>query len=162
MNFEAACEGLPGKPANCVLVADRHYALTEGLHGLLGTLFKTVVMVADEGSLEETASRLHPEVAVVDLSLARQSGLHWLQRLHRRCPALKLIVLSVHDEPSVRQASFASGAAGFVLKRSIGTDLLPTIESVLYDPCGPPASPQPAPQLPSYSNAADFPHPTPA
>jgi DNA-binding NarL/FixJ family response regulator len=122
------------KTANCVLLANRHLGLAEGMHGLLGTLFKTVVMVADEDSLQETADRLHPDVAVVDLSLARQSSLQWLQRLHERCPDLKLVVLSAHDESSVRQASLDSGADGFVLKRSIGTDLLPAIESVLDAP----------------------------
>jgi len=64
------------KIANCVLLADRHHGLTEGVRGLLETLFHTVVMVADEASLTETAARLQPEVAVVDLSLARESSLH--------------------------------------------------------------------------------------
>jgi DNA-binding NarL/FixJ family response regulator len=112
------------------LLANRHLGLAEGLHGLLGTLFKTVVMVADEDSLQETAVRLQPDVAVVDLSLARNNNLRWLRALHERCPALKLVVLSAHDESSVRQASLESGAAAFVLKRSAGTDLLPTIEAV--------------------------------
>jgi len=122
---------VPTKIANCVLLADRHHGLTEGVRGLLETLFHTVVMVADETSLTETAARLQPEVAVVDLSLARESSLHWLEELHRRCPALKLVMLSVHDEPSVRQAALEAGAQAFVLTRAIATDLLPAVEAVL-------------------------------
>jgi DNA-binding NarL/FixJ family response regulator len=121
------------KIARCALLADRHHGLTEGVRGLLETLFHTVVMVADETSLAETAARLQPEVAVVDLSLARENSLHWLKQLHQHCPALKLIVLSVHDEPTVRQAALAAGAHAFVLKRAIATDLLPAVEAVLGD-----------------------------
>jgi len=120
---------MPETTANCVLLADRHHGLTEGVRGLLQTQFGTVVMVADERSLLESARRLQPEVAVVDLSLARGAGLRWLHDLRERCPQLKVIVLSVHDEPPVREAVMAAGADGFVLKRAIATDLLPAIEA---------------------------------
>lgn len=126
---------------NCVLLADRHFALTEGVRGLLETMFKTVVMVAGESALLESAVRLQPEMAVVDLSLSRESGLHWMQGLHDRCPGLKLVVLSVHDEPSVHRAAVAAGADGFVLKRDIATDLLRTVEIVLGGPGGVPPAP---------------------
>ena len=53
------------KRLSCVLLADRHHGLTEGVRGLLETAFGTVVMVADEASLLEGASRLRPDVAVV-------------------------------------------------------------------------------------------------
>jgi DNA-binding NarL/FixJ family response regulator len=46
-------------------------------------------------------------------------------------PQLKLIALSVHDEKSAELAAIEAGANGFVLKRSIATDLLPTIDAVL-------------------------------
>jgi DNA-binding NarL/FixJ family response regulator len=117
--------------AKCVLLADRHHGLTEGVRGLLETLFGTVVMVADSPSLLESARRLQPDVAVVDLSLTRDAGLRWLRALRERCPGLKVIVLSVHDEPGARRAAVAAGADGFVLKRALATDLLPAIESLL-------------------------------
>ena len=113
---------------SCVLLADRHHGLTEGVRGLLETAFGTVVMVADETSLLEGAGRLRPDVAVVDLSLAKDRNLCWLQALRSRCPGLKVIVLSVHDEPNVRRAALEAGADAFVLKRAIVTDLLPAVE----------------------------------
>jgi two-component system secretion response regulator SsrB len=118
------------KPLSCVLLADRHQGLTEGVRGLLETTFGTVVMVADEASLLEAAVRLRPEVTIVDLSLARDSGLGWFRAVRQRCPDLKVIVLSVHDEESVRSAAMEAGADAFVLKRAIVTDLLPAIEAV--------------------------------
>lgn len=121
---------MPGKRLSCVLLADRHHGLTEGVRGLLATAFGSVVMVADEGSLIEGAGRLQPEVAVVDLSLARDAGLGWLQALRQRCPDLKVIVLSVHDEQSVRRAAMEAGADAFVLKRAIATELLSAVDAV--------------------------------
>ena len=47
--------------------------------------------------------------------------------LRERCPELKVVVLSVHDEDTVRQAALAAGADAVVLKRAIATDLLPAI-----------------------------------
>ena len=118
------------KRLSCALLADRHHGLTEGVRGLLETAFESVVMVADEASLLEGAGRLQPEVAIVDLSLARDSGLGWLRELRQRCPDLKVIVLSVHDEQSVYRAAIEAGADAFVLKRAIATDLLTAVDAV--------------------------------
>ncbi|MEI6725192.1 MAG: response regulator transcription factor [Actinomycetes bacterium] len=115
---------------SCVLLADGHQGLSEGVRGLLETAFGTVIMVAEEASLLEGAKRLQPDVAVVDLSLARHGDLDWLRMLRKRCPEVKVIVLSIHDEESVRQAAMKAGADAFVLKRAIATDLLPAVESV--------------------------------
>ncbi len=115
----------------CVLLADRHHGLTEAVCGLLETAFEAVVMVADETSLLESVKRLQPTLAVVDLSLPQGDGLRWLQLVRGTCPNLKVILLSVHDEPSVRRAALEAGAHGFVVKRHIATDLLPTVDAVL-------------------------------
>ena len=116
---------------SCVLLADRHHGLTEGVCGLLKTAFDAVVMVDDEASLLESARRLQPMVAVVDLSLAPGGSLRWVKQLRLFCPKLKLILLSVHDEPSVSRSAMEAGADGFVLKRAIATDLLPAVDAVL-------------------------------
>jgi ActR/RegA family two-component response regulator len=63
---------------SCVLLADRHHGLTEGVRGMLESAFDAVVMVADEPSLLESAARLQPTLAVVDLSLARGESLQWV------------------------------------------------------------------------------------
>jgi DNA-binding NarL/FixJ family response regulator len=122
------------KTVGCVLLADRHHGLTEGVRGLLETAFGTVFMVADELSLSEGASRLRPEVAVVDLSLVKDRNLGWLQALRERSPGIKVIVLSIHDEQSVRKAVMEAGADAFVLKRDIATELLSAVDAVRRDP----------------------------
>jgi DNA-binding NarL/FixJ family response regulator len=117
-------------PHSCVLLADRHQGLVEGVRGLLETAFGTVVMVADKESLQDVAFRLQPDVAVVDVSLARDGGLDWLRTIRATCPGLKIIALSVHDEESVRRAALQAGADEYVVKRAIATDLLPAVGRV--------------------------------
>lgn len=119
---------------NCVLLADRHQVLMEGMRGLLSTMARTVVMVADERSLLDGASQLQPEVIVVDLSISSGGSMRWLHELRSRCPQARVIVLSVHDEASVRRTVLEAGADGFVLKRAVATGLLPAIEAALAGP----------------------------
>jgi len=126
------------KPLSCVLLADRHQGLTERIRELLETAFETVIMVANEASLLEGAGRLRPDVAVVDLSLARASNLGWLRALRERSPMLKVIVISIHDEQSVRLAALEAGADAFVLKRNIAIDLLPIVDSLRQGETGAP------------------------
>src|SRR6267142_1522681 len=97
----------------CVLLADRHHGLSEGIRGLLESEFEAVVMVADETSLIESAVKLGPQIVVADVALAQGDGFGWLRRLLARCPESRVIVLSAHDERTVMQAAFEAGAAGF-------------------------------------------------
>jgi DNA-binding NarL/FixJ family response regulator len=112
------------------------------MRGLLETSFEAVVMVADEASLLETAERLRPTVVVADLALARGENFGWLRRLLARCPSSRVIVLSTHDELSVVESAMEAGAAGFVFKREIVSQLIEAVEAVVagrdYVPPGTP------------------------
>jgi len=121
---------LADTPLSCVLLADRHHGLTEGVRGLLETAFGSVVMVADETSLIDAAGRLQPDVVVVDLSLAGARGLGWMRAVREKCPGVKIVAISVHDEDSVRRAALEAGADEVVLKRAIATDLMTAVEHV--------------------------------
>ena len=115
----------------CVLLADAHHGLCEGVRCLLATAFEVIVMVADEVSLFETAARLQSDLAVVDLSLARGDGLDMVRRFRSRFPNTRMIVVSVHDQLIVSHSVLEAGAHGFVVKRAIATDLLPAADAVL-------------------------------
>ena len=88
-------------------------------------------MVTDELSLIKAAERLNPGLAVVDLSFARGDFAGLIDRLRRRTPKLRVIVLSIHEEPTVAQSAFEAGADGFLVKSSIAIELIPAIETVL-------------------------------
>jgi DNA-binding NarL/FixJ family response regulator len=59
---------------------------------------------------------LRPDLAVVDLSLKEGDGLALIKQLRQRCPALKILVFSMHEQVHFATAAFAAGAQGYVLK----------------------------------------------
>lgn len=115
---------------SCVLLADRHHGLRDSVRGLLETTFDSVFMVADEASLLEGVGRLQPVVVVIDMSLSRGSALDLIMEVGGRVPGSRVIMLSVHDEPSVAQAALNAGASAVVLKRSLSTDLLSAVDAI--------------------------------
>jgi DNA-binding NarL/FixJ family response regulator len=114
-----------------LLLADRHLGVLGGAHGLLQDLFETAVMVADEQSLTDAVAVFRPDLVVVDLSLPGGQEGDLPGRLLATHPGLRLVGLSVHDEPSVADQLIAAGLAGFVLKRAAATDLVPAVRAAL-------------------------------
>jgi len=117
--------------AACVLIADRHHGLFQGIRGLLETTFNRVFLVTDKESLIDGAARLQPTVIVIDLFYAAGDLAGLIRELRDHAPAAKLLLLSAHDEPTVFAAANAAGADGLVLKRAIGQNLLPAIDALL-------------------------------
>ena len=114
-----------------VILADRHQNMLEGIRGLLEAMFETVVMVADKASLFDIAEKINPDLAVVDLSLPVSGEINIARQLKDKYPKLKIIILSVHDEQTVVSETMNSGISGFVLKRSVASDLFPAVDKVL-------------------------------
>lgn len=120
---------------DCVLLADRHQELSECLRGLLRSKFEGVFAVADTDSLLNFATLIQPTLVVVDLPLAGGDVVGFLRDLKLWAPATKVLLLSVHDEPTVVSAMLAAGADGVLLKRSIATGFLDAVEAVLASRC---------------------------
>lgn len=114
-----------------VLLADKHQGMLAGIRDLLETRFEKVFMVADEASLLEAAEKIMPDLIIADLSLPVTNEINIARRLNKIFPTTKLIILSVHDEPTAINECMEAGAAGFVLKRSAVNDLVPAIEAVV-------------------------------
>jgi DNA-binding NarL/FixJ family response regulator len=115
----------------CVLIADRHHGLFEGIRGLLETTFGKVFLVTDRVSLIEGAARLQPALIAMDLSYARGDLPELVRELRCHAPAAKLLMLSVHDEATVIASAIAAGTDGLVVKSSIASDLMPAIDKLL-------------------------------
>jgi DNA-binding NarL/FixJ family response regulator len=114
-----------------VLLADSHPNMLEAVRGLLVGKFTTIVMVADETSLLDMVARIAPDLVVVDLSLPVSGNVNIMRTLLGRFPGLKVLVLSVHDEPTAISQAFAVGVSGFVLKRRAVVDLSEAVDAVM-------------------------------
>lgn len=105
--------------------------MTASVRLLLKDLFDVSVMVADVQSLSDAVVRSDFDLVIADLSIPRKSDENVVRLLKRVRPALRLIILSVHDEPVAIEECLAAGAQGFVLKRSAVDDLVPAVEAVM-------------------------------
>lgn len=89
------------------------------------------------GQAEEAAAALasvphaRPDLMVVDLSLPRGSGLDLIKSMRTQFPAVRLLVLSMHDEGSVAERAFRAGAHGYAVKRESGPRIIDGIRTVL-------------------------------
>ena len=113
-----------------VLLADRHHGLRDSVRGLLEAAFDSVIMVANEASLLEGAERLKPAMVIVELSLAGGDLSDLLARMRERAPGSKIVMLTVHDEPTVAETALSAGADAVVLKRDLATDLLLAVDAL--------------------------------
>jgi DNA-binding NarL/FixJ family response regulator len=129
--MRSAEEEVPVSSHRCLLLADAHPNMLEAVRGLLEGKFAATVMVANERSLLEAIPRMEPDLVVVDLSLPGSGSVNIVRTLCSRHPGLRVLVLSVHDEPTVLSQVLAAGAIGFVLKRTAAVDLSPAVDAVL-------------------------------
>lgn len=83
----------------------------------------------DEGT--ETAVRLNPDLAIVDLTLGSDNSLQLIQQLRERLPHTRILVLSMHDENVFAFPVLRAGANGFVMKQKAAEHLFEAIHAVL-------------------------------
>lgn len=115
-----------------LLLADDHAILRAGLRMLLEAQ-PDMAVVAEAADGEEAVRRAHathPDVAVIDLTMPGLSGVETLQRLRRELPAVRLLVLTMHDDPGYARVAQAAGATGHVIKDSESAELLAGIRAV--------------------------------
>ena len=109
-----------------ILLADDHAVVRRGLRMLLDAEPDLqVVAEADDGA-QAVARALEEDVdlAVVDISMPRMTGLQAVRELHRRRPGLRLLILSMHQNEQYLYEALKAGASGYVLKTVVDRDLV--------------------------------------
>jgi len=114
-----------------VLIADDHTLLAEALRTLLQNHCEVVGIVGDGRALLEAAHRLKPDVAVVDLAMPLLNGLDATHQLKEKMPGLKVIFLTMNQDPELARRAMQAGALGYLLKRSAASELIHAIREAL-------------------------------
>ena len=115
-----------------VLIADDHAIVKEALVALLSDHdFEVVGAVGDGDELIEAARRLRPDVILTDLTMPGQSGREVLTKLKAERIDSKVIVLTMHNVAELATQALRTGARGFLLKRSAGSELLTAIREAM-------------------------------
>jgi two-component system response regulator NreC len=76
------------------------------------------------------AIALRPDVVVMDISMPRMDGLEATRRIRRDCPSSQVLILTVHAQERYLFPVLKAGAAGYVLKSTVDTELLDAIRTV--------------------------------
>jgi DNA-binding NarL/FixJ family response regulator len=109
-----------------VLLADDHPIVLHGLRDLLDAEadFRVVAEASDGAEAVRLAAERDVDLAVLDVSMPRMTGLQAAQELHARMPGVRVLMLSMHENEQILYEALRNGASGFVLKTAADRDLV--------------------------------------
>lgn len=111
-----------------VLLADDHQVVRESLRALLEREGYKIIGEASNGQeAVKIAETSHPDVAVLDISMAALNGLDAAAEIQKVSPRTKTIFLTVHDEDPYLLNALRAGARGYVIKTHAAQELLRAI-----------------------------------
>jgi len=114
-----------------ILLADDHVLLLDAFSSLLETHYEIIGLASDGREMLSMASKLKPDVVVLDISMPNLNGFDAGEKLKKTRPEIKLIFLTVNEDPDMVAEAFRIGANGYLLKGSAGSELFLAIDAVL-------------------------------
>jgi DNA-binding NarL/FixJ family response regulator len=109
-----------------ILLADDHALVRRGLRLILDAQADLEVVAEAGDGAEAVSLALSQEIdlAVIDISMPRMTGLQAARELHRRCPELRILILSMHENEQYLYEALRVGASGYVVKKVADRDLV--------------------------------------
>jgi DNA-binding NarL/FixJ family response regulator len=116
-----------------ILLADDHALVRAGVRRILeAEPDLTVVGEASDGAEAiELARELVPDLAVLDVSMPRATGLQAAREIKRRVPSVQTLMLSMHDNEQYFFSALKAGACGYVLKSAADEDLVTAVRGAV-------------------------------
>ena len=115
-----------------LLLVDDHTYIRQGIHYLIeGTTDIEVVATASNGIEAVAKARQHqPHVVILDISMPLMDGIEATRQIKESCPTTRVLALSIYDSPAYVSGALEAGAQGYILKESIGEELLEAIRAL--------------------------------
>jgi DNA-binding NarL/FixJ family response regulator len=113
-----------------VLLADDHRLLREAFARLLESECDVVGGVEDGRAAVAEAARLQPDIVILDVAMPLLNGLDAARQLRQAVPKVRIIFLTMSEDPDIAAEAFRIGASGFLLKNSAASELLQAIREV--------------------------------
>lgn len=114
-----------------VLIAEDHALLREAFHKLLEADYEVVGTAPDGYTLLDSAPRLKPDVILLDIAMPSMNGFDAACHLKKIMPYVKLIFLTISEDPDLVQKALSLGGSGYLLKSSAPSELFQAIGEVL-------------------------------
>ncbi|HKV25410.1 MAG TPA: response regulator transcription factor [Candidatus Acidoferrum sp.] len=113
-----------------VVLADDHVLVRQGLKSLLEReKFQVVGEASDGQEAVRLVESLHPDIAVIDISMPVQNGIETVRELAHSNPKTRTILLTQHEEDQYIYEALEAGVKGYVLKNQVSSDLVHAIQS---------------------------------
>jgi DNA-binding NarL/FixJ family response regulator len=113
-----------------VILADGHTLVLEALKNLLEPEFEVLGIFTDGHALVKAAPKLNPDVVILDIEMPTMNGLNAGQRLKYLMPSVKLIYLSMNQDPDIACEALRLGASAYLVKNSSASELVHAIHEV--------------------------------
>jgi DNA-binding NarL/FixJ family response regulator len=109
-----------------ILLADDHEVVREGLRLVLDSApdLEVVAQASDGAEAVAVAMSGDVDLAVLDITMPRMTGLQAARELSQRKPDIKVLILSMHDNEQYFFEALKAGASGYVLKSAANRDLI--------------------------------------
>ncbi len=114
-----------------VMLAEDHTMIAEAFRNLLEPQYQVVATVYDGRSMVEKALKMQPDIVVADIGMPLLNGLSAGQQLKQKLRKVKLIYLTMNDDPDLAAEALRTGGSAFLLKTSAASELLKSIQKVL-------------------------------
>lgn len=114
-----------------MVIADDHPMVLEGLRNLLEPDFEVVGTAADGRVLLEMVEARQPDLVITDIAMPEMDGIEVTRRLRETAPKARVLILSIHAEPSWVRAAFAAGAYAYLTKTSAPEEIETATREVL-------------------------------
>jgi DNA-binding NarL/FixJ family response regulator len=117
-----------------ILVADDHAVVRAGLRTLLESRagWEVCAECPDGRDAIEKASKLKPDVAVLDIGMPLLNGVEAARRIHKSSPRTEILILTMHESDDLVQQVVEAGARGYILKDDADRVLLAAVDAVRH------------------------------
>lgn len=115
-----------------IVVADDHAVLREGICALIAQHDDMQVVGEASNGVEALAKieALAPDIALMDITMPEMDGLEATRQIQIRSPQTRVLILTQHDNKEYVLSLLKAGAAGYILKKAGGAELLDAIRAV--------------------------------
>jgi DNA-binding NarL/FixJ family response regulator len=117
-----------------ILIADDHAVVRRGLRALLETHhgWRVTAEVSNGREAADKAAKLHPDLAILDISMPDLNGLDAAALISKYSPRTKTLILTMHNEEELIRKTLKAGANGYILKSDAERDLITAVEALLH------------------------------
>lgn len=121
------------RPAARIMIVDDHPLVRKALAELISSE-PNLEVAGEAGDVADALQQLdacHPDLVIIDISLAKGNGLELIKQIKARDPEIKMLVSSMHDESLYAERALRAGAKGYINKQAAMDQVIEAVRQIL-------------------------------